>query len=169
MTQPGWKQLRQSLCNRSLRESDIQGIFGVGASVGEARALDLKFCPSLAAPRAHALVKHHAGPALKKLMPQFSCGSPLAVGNPSASAVGRRSLIPMPPNALPKARFHGPLMVIAQAPLDHCFVQSPPWASPESHLSTCWAVSLFYCRVLPLVFVLGSSPLLFTYGLERWG
>ena len=47
-------------------ESDVQGIFGVGAPVGEARTLDIKFRPSLSALRAHALIKQHVGPALKR-------------------------------------------------------------------------------------------------------
>ena len=47
-------------------ESDIQGIFGVGAPVGEAPTLDIEFRPSLTALRAHAVIKQHIGPALKR-------------------------------------------------------------------------------------------------------
>ena len=47
-------------------ESDIQGIFGVGAPVGEAPTLDIEFRPSLTALRAHAVTKQDIGPALKR-------------------------------------------------------------------------------------------------------
>ena len=47
-------------------ESGIQGIFGVGPPVGEAPTVDIKFRPSLSAMRAHALIKQHVGPALKR-------------------------------------------------------------------------------------------------------
>ena len=40
-------------------EPDIQGIFGVGAPVGEAPTLDIKFRPSLTALPAHAVIKQH--------------------------------------------------------------------------------------------------------------
>ena len=47
-------------------ESGVQGIFGVWAPVGEAPTVDIKFRPSLSAMRAHALIKQHVGPALKR-------------------------------------------------------------------------------------------------------
>ena len=86
------------------QESDIQGIFGVGASVEEARALDSKFRPSLAALRAHALVKHHVGPALKKANSPVQFWIPLSSGESKRKRRRQEKSDPSAPHALPEAK-----------------------------------------------------------------
>ena len=46
-------------------EIDIQGVFGTGAPLGEAKVLDIRMKPSLAAVRANQKVKQHLNPELK--------------------------------------------------------------------------------------------------------
>ena len=47
-------------------EADIQGIFGTEAPLGEAKAIDIRMKPSLAALQAHQQVKQHLNPMLTK-------------------------------------------------------------------------------------------------------
>ena len=47
-------------------EIDIQGVFGTGAPLGEAKVFDIRMRPSLAAMRANQKVKHHLNPELKR-------------------------------------------------------------------------------------------------------
>ena len=84
------------------QESHIQGIFGVGASVEEARTLDLKFRPSLAALRAHALIKHHVGPALKKTNSPVQLWVPLSSGESKRKRKRQEKTDPNAPH--PRAR-----------------------------------------------------------------
>ena len=61
-------------------EGDLQGVFGVGSNIDNAKTFDVRFKPSLSALRAHALIKRHVGPALKGASEGVSMWIPLSSG-----------------------------------------------------------------------------------------
>ena len=61
-------------------KGDLQGVFGVGSNIDNAKIYDVRFKPSLSALRAHALVRKHVGPALKSANEGVSMWMPLSSG-----------------------------------------------------------------------------------------
>ena len=74
-------------------EGDLQGVFGVGSNIDNAKIYDVRFKPSLSALRAHALVRKHVGPALKSANEGVSMWMPCQLQRPVVNANDR----PAPP------------------------------------------------------------------------